>query len=410
VVVPLFMSEGYFVDEVIPREIEAAPTTDADIEYTEPVGTHPSLTDTVLSRAEEEVRGDKKDVALAVVGHGTSRHSGSSLSAEEHASRLENIFAEVGAVFLDEDPSVSKISDRFESDTVVAVPLFVADGPHVREDVPDAMGLGSGRKRGTVEGTRVLYTEPVGTHPGVSEIAVKRADEVADTDSRVPVQKNPSTEQLVEGFHLGQAEDSFLGRVMSETTVVWGEVAVTHTGEGRYELRHTDDQATPFGEMVAYNDPRNSREIARLDDFGKYRPLLWAPNLPRGWVFPNLEPKETLVALEGFYPGSVRLHHDEELLDAAVSVGLEEFTERHGEMYSSVADADDPSVERTVRACCSENCLRRRLWSGISLPSKDDEGEIPCHEPCSVLVSAVRSEADADGNEKFPFISGGKHD
>jgi sirohydrochlorin cobaltochelatase len=148
VVVPLFMSEGYFVDEVIPREIEAAPTTDSDIKYTEPVGTHPSLTDTVLSRAEEEVRGEKEDVALAVVGHGTSRHSGSSVSAEEHASRLEDIFAEVGAVFLDEDPPVSEISDRFESDTVVAVPLFVADGPTSAKMCPMRWVSAQGRRGG----------------------------------------------------------------------------------------------------------------------------------------------------------------------------------------------------------------------------------------------------------------------
>lgn len=405
VVVPLFMSEGYFVDEILPREIECAPTTGVDVKYTSPVGTHPSVTDIVESRAKEVLQRDTKEAALAVVGHGTSRHSESSVSAEEHANRLKDVFPEAGAVFLDEEPNISELPDLFESNTVVAVPLFVADGPHAREDVPEEMGLSPGFTSGNIDGTTVRYTEPVGTHVGIAETVVARAEEVTEIDSLREVKDKPSAQEVIEGFCVSYAERLFLGRVESETSVVWGEVAVTSTDDEdrRYELRHVGDRRLPFDELTTYEDPRKSREIAESDHSGNYRPLLWAPTLPQGWVFPCLDIEETAAALEGFYPGSIRLWHRKMALGAVGSVGLDGLAERHDKMYSSLADIDDESVERTVEKCCSESCLRRRLWTTPSEQSSQEEGEIPCHEPCSVLTSALRSYKDGDEQRNFPF-------
>src|SRR5436853_3841033 len=65
-IVPLFISEGYFTEQVIPRELGLRTNEQTDfprvqqrhgqtIFYCGPVGTHSSMTDVILSRAREVV-------------------------------------------------------------------------------------------------------------------------------------------------------------------------------------------------------------------------------------------------------------------------------------------------------------------------------------------------------------------
>ncbi|ELY52465.1 CbiX/SirB N-terminal domain-containing protein, partial [Natronococcus jeotgali] len=160
-VVPLFISEGYFTERVIPRELRLegwdparweSNGTDAShvtleatdvgktIHYCGPVGTHDAMTDVIVQRA-ERVTGtpDVGDgFGLAVVGHGTERNENSAKAVEYHADRIRrrNRFDEVRALFMDEEPEVDDVTDFFESDDIVVVPLFVADGYHTQEDIP----------------------------------------------------------------------------------------------------------------------------------------------------------------------------------------------------------------------------------------------------------------------------------
>ncbi len=56
-IVPNFISEGYFTQTVIPRELNlTGPVTERDgkvIRYCQPVGSHPHMTDALLHRARE---------------------------------------------------------------------------------------------------------------------------------------------------------------------------------------------------------------------------------------------------------------------------------------------------------------------------------------------------------------------
>ena len=59
-IVPLFVSEGYFSDEVIPRELGFGPnsclrTPNSQLFYCRPVGLHDSMTAVLLARANEIV-------------------------------------------------------------------------------------------------------------------------------------------------------------------------------------------------------------------------------------------------------------------------------------------------------------------------------------------------------------------
>jgi sirohydrochlorin cobaltochelatase len=212
-VVPLFVSEGYFTEEVIPRELRLegwdpalwdstgtsashATLTDADtgkaVHYTGPVGTHDAMTDVIVRRA-ESVTGDP-DVGpgfgLAVVGHGTKRNANSAKAIRYHADRIRerDRFSEVRALYMDEEPEIDDVADHFDTEDVIIVPLFIADGYHTREDIPEDVGLTGDYRTGwetpaTVDGTRIWYAGAVGTEPLMADVVLERAaDAGADVD------------------------------------------------------------------------------------------------------------------------------------------------------------------------------------------------------------------------------------
>ena len=204
-VVPLFVSEGYFTEQVIPRELRldgwdpeawdsdgtnasdatlTAEDTGQTIHYCGPVGTHDSMTDVIVRRA-ESVTGDPavgEGFGIAVVGHGTKRNENSAKAIEYHADRIEALdrFDEVQALFMDEDPEVDDVTDFFESEDVVVVPLFIADGYHTQEDIPEDMGLTEDYRTGwdtptEVDGHRIWYAGAVGTEPLMADVVLERA-------------------------------------------------------------------------------------------------------------------------------------------------------------------------------------------------------------------------------------------
>ena len=204
-VVPLFVSEGYFTEQVIPRELRlddwdvaawdsdglsadqatlVAEDIDREVHYCGPVGTHEAMTDVIVRRA-ESVTGDPdvgEGVGLAVVGHGTERNENSAKAIEYHADRIRDRdrFGEVRALYMDEDPEVDDLPDFFESDDVVLVPLFIADGYHTQEDIPEDVGLCADYTDGydvptVVDDTRVWYAGAVGTEPLMADVVLERA-------------------------------------------------------------------------------------------------------------------------------------------------------------------------------------------------------------------------------------------
>ncbi|PSQ31749.1 hypothetical protein BRD16_02225 [Halobacteriales archaeon SW_6_65_46] len=215
-VVPLFISEGYFTEQVIPRELRlesfdveqwdsdgtsASSTTleasdvDKTIHYCGPAGTHDAMTDVIVRRAESVTdNGDVGDgFGLAVVGHGTERNENSAKAIRYHADRIRDSgrFDEVRDLYMDEEPEVDDVSDHFETDDVVVVPLFVADGYHTQEDIPEDMGLTDDYRTGwetpaEVDSTRIWYAGAVGTEPLMADVLLERArDAGADVGTAV---------------------------------------------------------------------------------------------------------------------------------------------------------------------------------------------------------------------------------
>ncbi len=177
-VVPVFISHGYFTRTVIPREMRlSGPLTERggqQIAYTAPVGADPALAAVIVERA-REVGATSRD-AIAVLGHGTRRDSESERNIYAMAERVKATgeFAEAGAVFLDQEPNMRDLLALFNTETVVVVPFFIADGWHVGQSIPADLALEGEETRR--DGRTVRYSRPVGTHPAMADIVAAMAN------------------------------------------------------------------------------------------------------------------------------------------------------------------------------------------------------------------------------------------
>ena len=90
-VVPLFASEGYFSQFVLPAELQPRP--DQVLTFTQAVGANRFFSEVAAASIEaalaaEDLRED--EVGVVVVGHGTPRHADSSDTTDEQAALLRD--------------------------------------------------------------------------------------------------------------------------------------------------------------------------------------------------------------------------------------------------------------------------------------------------------------------------------
>src|SRR5438270_1089703 len=84
-VVPNFISEGYFTQTVVPRELDLdgriTRRSNGQIwKYCEPVGNHPMMTDLLLRRAREIASSiPESETTLLIVAHGTDLNENSAV-------------------------------------------------------------------------------------------------------------------------------------------------------------------------------------------------------------------------------------------------------------------------------------------------------------------------------------------
>src|SRR5205823_1330010 len=95
-VVPNFISEGYFTQTVVPRELELngriTKRSNGQIwGYCEPVGNHPMMTELLLKRAREVARdAPRNETSLLIVAHGTDLNENSAVAAKREAEKIRS--------------------------------------------------------------------------------------------------------------------------------------------------------------------------------------------------------------------------------------------------------------------------------------------------------------------------------
>jgi len=233
-IVPFFISAGYFSEEVIPRAlgflggaeggdlrgpepsglvsdspelVAPAPTERVRrqgtqvLTYCRSVGSHETMTKVLLARAREVVqrfpfpRSPKpNEITLFIAGHGTEQNENSRKIVERQVEliQMEQIYAGVHAVFMEEEPRIPTCYQTAQTKNIVVVPFFISDGLHVREDIPVLLGeperivqqrLQKGqptwRNPSEKQGKLVWFAPSVGTEPTLTEVILERVREAA---------------------------------------------------------------------------------------------------------------------------------------------------------------------------------------------------------------------------------------
>ena len=205
-IVPLFISEGYFSAQIIPRELGFDGQSVRQLPrgtryYCKAVGSHDLMTGVVLARAREVIdqfpfpRAPKpKDTTLFIAGHGTERNANSRKAIERQAEliRSRNLYADVHDIYMEETPRIADCYRLAQTKYLVVVPFFISDGLHAVEDIPVLLGeperivterLAAGQPtwRNPTEkhGKLVWYSPSVGTEPLLAEVILERVREAA---------------------------------------------------------------------------------------------------------------------------------------------------------------------------------------------------------------------------------------
>jgi sirohydrochlorin cobaltochelatase len=203
-VVPNFISEGYFTQTVVPRELELNDRTTRRAtgqiwRYCDPVGNHPMMTELLLKRANDVAPDiDPAESSLLIVAHGTDLNENSAVAAKREAEKIRALakYAAVLNVYMEERPLVSDWRTLTKTRNVVVVPFFISDGLHSYEDIPGLLGIvdaapsprssheGATRRRVhevfrrnpyTIDNRSLFYAPSIGTDPGFADIIIEQA-------------------------------------------------------------------------------------------------------------------------------------------------------------------------------------------------------------------------------------------
>src|SRR2546421_2382946 len=125
----------------------------------------------------------KNKTALLIVAHGSTVNPDSSAPTLAHAAeiRRRNIFAKVECAFWKEEPSLRDALFLFDPESirdVYVVPNFISEGYFTQTVVPRELEL-NGYITKRTNGQIWKYCEPVGNHPLMTELLLKRARDVA---------------------------------------------------------------------------------------------------------------------------------------------------------------------------------------------------------------------------------------
>jgi sirohydrochlorin cobaltochelatase len=133
------------------------------------------------------------ETALFIAGHGTGNNENSRKAIEDQAGfiRARGLYAEVHAVFMEEEPRVGDCYKLAQARNIVMAPFFISDGMHSNEDIPVMLGapkkivqerLKAGqptwRNPTEREGKRIWYTASVGSEPGIADVILERVREM----------------------------------------------------------------------------------------------------------------------------------------------------------------------------------------------------------------------------------------
>lgn len=161
-VLPLFMSDGHVVRDLLPERLGPAGRDDR-VHLCPPLGLSPELA-VLAGEVSAEARGRvPRDPLLVIAAHGSPADPASRRSAEALARRLARgaTWAAVKCAFLEEPPALADVLAALHQPAVL-LGLFAAPGGHAARDVPKALESAA---------RPVAYTGALGADPRVGGVA-----------------------------------------------------------------------------------------------------------------------------------------------------------------------------------------------------------------------------------------------
>lgn len=198
-VVPDFISEGYFTQDVIPRELElTGPTTvvrEKILHYCLPVGVHRSMTELILHRAHQVAPNvNRAETTLIITGHGTGLNQNSTKAIRVQAEFIAASGAGYAAVldaYMEEQPFIAKWDEISHTPNVIVVPFFISDGLHSFQDIPVLLGIENEvgpalslrdafrQNPHHLRNKTLFYTSSIGTERLIADVIL---DQISDFD------------------------------------------------------------------------------------------------------------------------------------------------------------------------------------------------------------------------------------
>lgn len=137
-----------------------------------------------------------KDVVILLIGHGSSNPSQKEvIKGLAKIVKSKGIFAEVFYAFMRvNEPRLSEILHeivRKGYKKIVATPVFISEGSHTIEDIPDALKIPRGvsyyKKRVDNVKVEIFYAKPLGVDEKVADVIIKRSLEALNKRNKLVV-------------------------------------------------------------------------------------------------------------------------------------------------------------------------------------------------------------------------------
>lgn len=123
---------------------------------------------------------------MLLVGHGSKLPHNKELvetTAKLITEKTDDYIVKPGFMSLN-TPTVEEQLEAFRSEKIemlVVVPLFLAKGVHINQDIPEILGLPKGERLGTFQlngkAVPLVYANPIGSDPLLAELMLKNASD-----------------------------------------------------------------------------------------------------------------------------------------------------------------------------------------------------------------------------------------
>lgn len=189
-VVPLMISDSSMTSEIIPEAIgitgrkgvSTVGSRKINVVMCGAVGTDAGVADLLVREIEKA--GGKKDTPVLLIGHGSKDDKNPEAVYEASKGIKAKGYVNLSVCFNEFcHPTVEEAFDvalRYADDMILALPMFISDGVHIKKDIPPKIGLREFENEGDVEYKgkmiHVFRESGIGADPYFAEVISKRVD------------------------------------------------------------------------------------------------------------------------------------------------------------------------------------------------------------------------------------------